>query len=157
MRDSRARSRAPKRSSKLSGQTLEPVQALEMARRSKPAKLGRERRRREDLQGPDELQLLEIAGFCAPVAVTIGAVIVLGLDQLDGLTAPSDAADQIAALKLPYKSADAGLGSEAEKNPHFLERWRDAMCFELGADEVQKVFVALSLRAAHGQSRAQAE
>lgn len=106
---------------------------FEIRRYSEP-----DRNWRVDLQTLHQLELGDVAGLGTPITEAIGGVVVFGLDQLQ-IAVTVSVPPEIALLD---KNGDAAgyiaLGLEANGCADFHQRWAEAMCREMGAEEVEK-------------------
>lgn len=93
---------------------------------------------------------LELAGllsgnrYRAPLTSTIGQVVILGRYQLELAVFSGDIPQGAALDKMLQKIANAALTAKPHANPDFLAAWHDAMCKEMGAEEVQKFLLTWS-------------
>lgn len=78
----------------------------------------------------------------APLTMTIGQVVVLGLNQLE-FAVSDPAGNNCAALgQALQKFEDVAPTPGPQCCPHFRARWHDAMCREMGEEEVEKFLLA---------------
>lgn len=101
-----------------------------------------ERDWRLDFQRMDEFDLAKIASAAARVATAVGGTIIFGVDNLDAAGPERKAPNVTLGDEALNKWADIALRFEFEGDAHFFERWREAMGFEMGSDEVEKFFLA---------------
>lgn len=85
-----------------------------------------------------ELERIAVAAVSARHAIAIGGVMVFGMDQLDSARSTRQDADETLGLKGMDNPVDVALGLHAERGAEFIQRWRDAMIFELGLDEFER-------------------
>lgn len=88
--------------------------------------------------GINKLEKIEIAPVGTRGADAIGGVMIFGADRLDGASACGHTPNETKALQLTDVIMDAALRVDINSGAHFLERWRDAMCREMGLDEFEK-------------------
>jgi hypothetical protein len=108
---------------------------------------------REDWRGYlkrlDERLMSPDAQSCAPVAKTIAGVMTYGLNQLDAAHLSGNKPDVAASGQGPDGMVGDGLASPDHGDGDFVERWADAMCREMGAEEIEKLGLAMR-EADHG-------
>lgn len=74
----------------------------------------------------------------ASLTTTVGQVVVLGLNQLKD-AGMAEYGPQCAALdKTGEEIANPTAAVQPHASEHFFALWHDAMCFHMGADEVEK-------------------
>lgn len=79
----------------------------------------------------------------APVAKTISGVMTYGLNQLDAAHLPDDKPDIAPISQCPDGVMGDSLASPAHGDGDFIERWAHAIGREMGADEVEKLGLAM--------------
>ena len=113
-----------------------------MCERAKSFELAGERDWRRDLQSLDVFEAALIARFRAPVAITVGQVVIFGLQQLDVAGAAGGAPDEFPRGKCVEHISHIAAGTNPAREPDFVVRWAEAMCFHMGADEYQNFLLA---------------
>lgn len=104
---------------------------------------------RIDFQALDQLELRDIAALRTRVTVTAGQVVIFGLQELDAVGTAWNATDRACELQMIEGCMHAGLGVPAHREHDLAVRWRDAMCFHMGADEYE-AFTLARCQAYHG-------
>lgn len=113
-----------------------------MGKRAKSIQLSGQRDFRRDLQSLDELESTLIAGFRAPLTITIGTVVILGLEQLDIAGPTGTTADIFPPGQGVEDVGDIALGADAGGIGDFIVRWANSISRYIGAEEVQHFLLA---------------
>lgn len=127
-----------------------PMQAVDIAQGAKAGEDHARAEFRRRLQALDKLLVLEATRGTGRTK-TIGAVVIVGLDNLE----PSHhevIADDVAAIHQSIdQMLDATSGAEAHSLADFVERWRVALLAHMGFDDVQALGLPGS-KAHHGSN-----
>lgn len=79
----------------------------------------------------------------APGTKTIAGVVTYGLNQLDPALAITSNGENAARDKVSESPVGAAFASPPHGDHDFIECWHDAMCREMGAEELEKFALTL--------------
>jgi hypothetical protein len=86
--------------------------------------------------------LLTVKSARTPLTTTVGEVVIFGRYQLELAVLAKNPTDRATLDQALQNVMDAAAAIEPHANPDFSPIWHDAMCREMGSEEVEKFLLS---------------